>query len=296
MNELVSIIITTYYRNEPLRIALMSAINQYYRPIEIIVVDDSGEQHAKSVVDEYEDIKYITHDDNKGQIAAWETGFNNSNGKFIQFQDDDDFLRKDKISSQIKKMKNGKCGVIYSGLINIDGTAYHPQESIRGQVLEHALRHEMTPCQTTSMLIKKSSLSPIFPLKRYNKSTDIALQIELACVTDFDFVDDLLVIRHIGGDAGTTRSQWESRIQIVHDYGELYNEYNGKLKQNVLARSYLMLANKILDENIWSIEAITALLKSIYHNPTVNPKFYILFVLFIFGKPGRSICSKFSKL
>jgi glycosyltransferase involved in cell wall biosynthesis len=45
-DELVSIIIPTYYRNDLVKKAIQSARNQTYDNVDIIVVDDSGERHA----------------------------------------------------------------------------------------------------------------------------------------------------------------------------------------------------------------------------------------------------------
>lgn len=51
---LVSIVVTTHYRNRMLREAIESALGQTYEPIELIVVDDSGERHAEAAIEAYD--------------------------------------------------------------------------------------------------------------------------------------------------------------------------------------------------------------------------------------------------
>jgi glycosyltransferase involved in cell wall biosynthesis len=54
-DELVSITIPTYYRTDLLKKAIQSARDQTYDNVEIIVVNDSGERHAESVIDTFDE-------------------------------------------------------------------------------------------------------------------------------------------------------------------------------------------------------------------------------------------------
>ena len=57
----VSVIIPTYNRAEFLRIAILSALNQTFKDIEIIVADDKSTDHTQDVVKSFKDkrIRYI---------------------------------------------------------------------------------------------------------------------------------------------------------------------------------------------------------------------------------------------
>lgn len=57
--ESVSVIIPTYFRNENLKQAIESCIQQDFGSVEIIVVDDSGEEYAQPVVSDYDNVEYI---------------------------------------------------------------------------------------------------------------------------------------------------------------------------------------------------------------------------------------------
>ena len=109
MNELVSIIIPTYKRNEKLKKAIESILKQTYQNIEIIVVDDNNpntEYRKKNeiLMQSYiknSKVKYIKHEKNKNGAAARNTGINAANGKYIGFLDDDDEFLPTKIEKQV---------------------------------------------------------------------------------------------------------------------------------------------------------------------------------------------------
>ena len=90
---LVSVIITTCKR-EPkmLKRAIDSVINQTYKKIEIIVVDDSPSDYelreqVEELVLSYGTIKYIKNSKNIGAALSRNVGIEASEGEFIAFLD-----------------------------------------------------------------------------------------------------------------------------------------------------------------------------------------------------------------
>ena len=67
-NYLVSCILTTFNRCHLLKRSLDSIINQTYRNLEILVIDDCSSDNTKKIIKSYNDkrIKYIRHLSNKG--------------------------------------------------------------------------------------------------------------------------------------------------------------------------------------------------------------------------------------
>lgn len=124
IDKKVSIVIPTYKRSDTLLRAIDSCLNQDYRNIEIIIVDDNGEKSeyrnkTKKVIEPYIEkfgIKYIEHKVNKGGAEARNTGINEAKGFFVSFLDDDDEMLPNKISKQVElysKLKNENVGLIY---------------------------------------------------------------------------------------------------------------------------------------------------------------------------------------
>ena len=112
-NKIVSIVIPTYSRADNLCRAIDSALAQTYKPVEIIVVDDNGENttcqlETEKKLDKYivrGEITYLKHVHNKNGSAARNTGFRASHGQYINFLDDDDVLLPNKIEEQLSILK-----------------------------------------------------------------------------------------------------------------------------------------------------------------------------------------------
>jgi glycosyltransferase involved in cell wall biosynthesis len=94
-SPLVSIIVRTKDRPTALAAALDSLKEQRYRPIQLVVVNDGG-QDVATVVDTYrhgfDDLIYIHHPSSKGRSVAANAGLDAATGEFIGFLDDDDLL------------------------------------------------------------------------------------------------------------------------------------------------------------------------------------------------------------
>ena len=108
--NLVSIVISTYKRNKLLHRALLSAVDQNYRNIEVIIVDDSPGGEAKEVFDRFTssiEIKYF-QSHGKGANAARNLGIQNASGKYIALLDDDDEFVVDKISTELEILIGSK--------------------------------------------------------------------------------------------------------------------------------------------------------------------------------------------
>ena len=101
-SPLVSIIIPTYNRNAMLKRAIQSIINQTYRNIELLVVDDGKNESTKCVVNSFNDkrTKYFGNS-KKGANAARNLGVQQAKGEYITFLDDDDEYYPRKIESQL---------------------------------------------------------------------------------------------------------------------------------------------------------------------------------------------------
>ena len=89
-----SIIIPVYNTEKYLSRCLDSVVNQTFKDIEIIIVNDASQGNCKEIVKEYlkkdNRIKYIEHNENKSLLQARKTGNINSTGKYIMYVDSDD--------------------------------------------------------------------------------------------------------------------------------------------------------------------------------------------------------------
>ncbi len=92
---LISVIVRTLNRPHLLRIALQSLAEQTYSRIEVIVVNDGGENVTKlidSLGHLFEKFHYVVHEETRGRSSAANTGLKKTTGEYIAFLDDDDWL------------------------------------------------------------------------------------------------------------------------------------------------------------------------------------------------------------
>jgi glycosyltransferase involved in cell wall biosynthesis len=123
--DLVSVIIPTYNREKFLQEAVNSVLNQTYKNLEIIIVDDGSTDNTRAVVENYlkdKRVKYFFQK-NKGHSVARNTGIINATGKYIMFLDDDDYYfpySVDKLLTFIKKQPES-VKMIYGDAIYFNG-------------------------------------------------------------------------------------------------------------------------------------------------------------------------------
>ena len=109
-NVLISVVITTYSRPNYLERAIRSVLNQTYNPIEIIVVDDNGDEsifrkETAEIIKKFNGIKYVKNKKNLGANKSRNLGIEESEGAYIAFLDDDDEFLPQKISELVKVRK-----------------------------------------------------------------------------------------------------------------------------------------------------------------------------------------------
>lgn len=115
---LVSTIIPVFNRASMLKEAVQSVLDQAYRPIEIIIVDDGSTDETGKAADDlaltYPELVRVVHQNNSGPGLAREAGRQLACGEFIQYLDSDDLLMPEKFERQVSGLRiHSDCGVSY---------------------------------------------------------------------------------------------------------------------------------------------------------------------------------------
>lgn len=110
---LVSVIITMYNVENYLMNSVNSVLNQTYKNIEIILVDDKSIDRtnnvAKIFVKNYPDkIKLLCNDKNYGTYISSNCGILEAKGEYITKLDSDDIYSKNKIKLQVNELEKNK--------------------------------------------------------------------------------------------------------------------------------------------------------------------------------------------
>ncbi|MGG7142769.1 glycosyltransferase family 2 protein [Clostridium nigeriense] len=103
LKPFISIIIPIYKIPEDfLRKCIESVINQSFKDIEIILVDDESPDNCGEICDEYSNIDSrikVIHQKNQGVSVARNSGVDNATGEWISFVDADDWIDEDYIQN-----------------------------------------------------------------------------------------------------------------------------------------------------------------------------------------------------
>ncbi len=115
MSALVSIIIPVYNLEDYIENCLNKLINQTYRELEIICVDDgsfdSSSSVIKSLIEKDNRIKYIRQK-NSGVSAARNKGLEAATGKYVMFVDGDDYLHRRAVEVFVSAIENSDFDIV----------------------------------------------------------------------------------------------------------------------------------------------------------------------------------------
>ncbi len=95
-NSLVSVIVPIYNSENQIGSCIDSIINQTYKNLEIILVDDGSTDQSPEIIDRYAAMDSritVVHRQNGGISAARNTGISKAGGKWIYFVDSDDTIQ-----------------------------------------------------------------------------------------------------------------------------------------------------------------------------------------------------------
>lgn len=209
MSLKVSVIITTYNNQGSLTRAIDSVLNQTYKNIEIIVVDDNGNNtdgrtRTEKLMDKYKDnslVKYICHYKNSNGAVARNTGIRNSTGDYISFLDDDDEYLNTKIEKQIdllKKLDSSYAGIVCGVLIKRFGVEVKTISNERKKDLKRELLLKNFNLGTGSNIFIKSSI--IKELNGFNKNfirhQDIEFMIRVLRNYRLEIDNQIMIVKH----------------------------------------------------------------------------------------------------
>ena len=128
--NMISIIIPVYNKENTLGRCLDSIINQTYKNLEIIIIDDGSTDKSSEIsslyMKENKNIKYY-YQKNKGVSVARNKGIKIADGEFIQFVDADDFLELNMCEILHKKILDKNSDIVICGRkdINEEEIIYH---------------------------------------------------------------------------------------------------------------------------------------------------------------------------
>ena len=133
-NKLISVIINVYNAEKYIEKCLESVINQTYKNLEILIINDGSTDNSIKLCKKYKDkrIKIITTE-NMGLAASRNVGIDNATGDYLYFVDADDYIKEDAIEYLYDILVKNNADVSTSKCIDIydyDFTYQDDEENI----------------------------------------------------------------------------------------------------------------------------------------------------------------------
>lgn len=121
-NEKVTVVLPIYNVEKYLERCIKSVINQTYKNLEIILVDDGSTDSSSKICDTYKEkdkrIK-VVHQKNAGLSAARNSGMRIATSNYICFIDSDDYIENDMIEYLYNGMKKYDSKITCCGFTNV---------------------------------------------------------------------------------------------------------------------------------------------------------------------------------
>ena len=196
----ISVIIPTYNRANVIIHSVNSVLNQTYKNIEVIVVDDCSTDDTDMVIKKITDnrLKYFKLPENHGACYARNFGVKKASGKFIAFQDSDDAFKENKLEIQMNNLiKNNSdldfCKLKVNGKNN--DWVFPGEDSIKNikslEIIDELCKGNVISTQT--ILMKKEIFNEIEFDEALPRFQDYDFVLRIAHKYKISFTDKILV-------------------------------------------------------------------------------------------------------
>ena len=261
---MITVIINVYNGEKYIKKCLDSIVNQTYKDLEILVINDGSTDNTLSICKSYKDkrIKIITTK-NQGLSLSRNIGIDNANGKYLYFIDADDFIELDTIEylyNLSKKYKTDITTCMTMDIVDYNYKVKQQEEKIeiidQEEMLKKILLSKNRDVATWNKLIKKE----LFNNLRFENRiiNDMAFTHKLVSRTNKILYSNQIkhfYLRHKESITGKKAST-ERLIDIYNVYYDRYNYikdiYPSMLENNtvmlqIIVKMYLK-NNKELEE------------------------------------------------
>ncbi len=229
---LISVILATYNGANFISEAIDSVLNQDYKNIELIIIDDASIDSTPQILEEYikhdKRIRLFRNEKNLKLVNSLNKGISMSNGEYIARIDDDDiWCNKEKLTKQFEKLYNNpKLGIIgtFGNIIDEDG-------KLTWNIIKHKIDIQSVrrwfwfknQLIHTSLLAKKDAIIQSWWYNEkwlYVEDFDLWLKI-LANGYEIENIAELMVNYRIRSGNTTAkkyhRMQWLTFLRLFHE-------------------------------------------------------------------------------
>lgn len=215
----VSVVIPVRNGGNFIQTAIDSVLNQTFKNLEIIIVDDASIDDTPKICERYEAIKYFRLESNCGSSKARNIGLRMASGDFVAYLDADDYWAPRKIEVQLGILKD-KSNLVASICGYLEQNNY-------GEILSTS----QLPVQISNNFFWDSPSVSIGPpscllIKMDDRTRDLFWDEDLVGVEDIDFMRRCLKIGevHFDNTPHVIKRVHDSNLSVQPHY--VYFSYN----------------------------------------------------------------------
>ncbi|HBC99499.1 MAG TPA: hypothetical protein DC053_09270 [Lachnoclostridium sp.] len=125
IKPLITIVMAVYNGEQYIEETIESLLNQSYKNIELIIVDDGSKDNTAEIIQTFHDsrIKLLKNDENMRLAYSLNKAIQVSTGKYIARMDADDICIKDRLDMQVEYMESNPAVAVLSGLAKQFGSS-----------------------------------------------------------------------------------------------------------------------------------------------------------------------------
>ena len=270
---MVSIIMAVYNGETYIEEAIKSILNQTYKNIELIIIDDGSTDGTKKIALKYPVIYH--YQKNKGPSSARNKGIELAKGKYVAFIDSDDIYLKNKIERQVEFLEKSSFDIVFNDVIMIDDKGEDigvlKSELYDENFKANILFRQIIPCPPSIMLRRRCFDNIQYP-EDYINAEDYKLIIELSNFYKFGYIRECLYLyrRHKYNLTNNHKKQVDNEIKIVKDMGV------NTIKNRVNESNYTKLKKKILlGQILYKIQLYKEAINELYGIKDEEAMFYL---------------------
>lgn len=306
----VSVIIPTCKRIRELKRAIESVLNQTFQDFEVVVVDDNNlgetKDQVKKIVEDFCDkrLRYISHEKNKGNAIARNTGIKLARGKYIAFLDDDDIFLPKKLEKHVKILDKSSEDVVltYAQHLGVDRINNYKvaspleKDAKSGYIYDYMLKRYFKKgilFQVWDAVIKRKYIENM----KFDEGGVDDFLLRLAKRGKFIFIPEILHIQNLDAEGRISTTSIRSLPPIIES-DIIYKKHFDYIKkrgikydrQARISRCFLTRGTRLIRRG-----KINDGRKHILYSIKLKPSLYALFVL-ISSFFGKSFFVKILKL
>ena len=259
----VSVIIPVYNVEQYLRQCLDSVINQTYKDIEIIIVNDCSPDNSLQIIEEYRQkddrIVLINLEKNVGLGFSRNEGMKVAKGKYITFVDSDDWITEDYVEVLYKTIEKYKYDVIspdfyeYDNITQKISESKHPKDFYNISISTIDIKQKLLCCEHmhyARKIYKLQFLKDNDIIFKINKFEDTLFIWEIILKTNkFMFINNKIYYYRVNRKdsiMANQHSEFLNNMNLFYALKDLiYNDDNNKKYFDSVLNFFIM--NRFLD-------------------------------------------------